>query len=331
VVEGARSPVHVVPAPDGRTDVLYVVEQGGRVRVAQDGRLRPTPFLDLRAVVGHGGLRGLLSLAFHPRFAHNGIVVVNYVTPAGVVVVASYRAAHGAVRPASRRVLLRVPTGAGAYGHFGGLVAFGPDRRLYVSIGDGATPEAAQDPASLLGKVVRLRIDAARPRPEIVAWGLRNPWRFSFAERSGALVIGDVGGSSREEIDLVPPARFGDANLGWPAYEGTRRDDDVPLAPRGRLIAPLAELRHRGARCWSVTAGVVYRGARHPWLRGRYVFGDLCGGMWSTRLVGPTKGRLRAEPLAATGTLTSIVAGADGELLLVGGDGRVVTPLPRAR
>ena len=329
VVAGARNPVQAVASPDGRSDVLYVVEQGGRVRVAVGGRLQPVPFLDLRPAVGHGGLRGLLSLAFHPRYAANRLVVATYVTPRGVVVVASFRVRDGVARVASRRVLMRVPTGAGAYGHFGGLARFGPDGLLYVGLGDGGVPARAQDPASALGKIVRLRVDAPRTSVEIVASGLRNPWRFSFAPLSGALVIGDVGAERWEEIDVVPRIRFGDANLGWPAFEGPAPSADWTEPLAGRVLPPIAAYRHRGTRCWSVTGGVVYRGALHPRLRGRYVFGDLCGGMWSTRLTGPSQGRLRPEPLAATGILTSIDLDAQGELLLVGGDGRIVTPLSR--
>jgi hypothetical protein len=223
-----------------------------------------------------------------------------------------------------------VPATTDDHGHFGGLVAFGPDRKLYISIGDGGEPEAAQDPTSLLGKLIRLRVADREPMPEIVAWGLRNPWRFSFVPSSGTVVIADVGGESREEIDVLPRRLFGRANFGWPAFEGSRRRSGVSLETPGVLVRPFAQYRHRGTRCWSVIGGLVYRGIRFPALRGRYVFGDLCGGMWSVRLTGPDAGRVRTEPLDTNGILTGIVEGRDHELLLVSGAGTVVTPIPAA-
>ncbi len=268
IVAGVRHPVQAVPAPSGRSDRLFVVEQGGRVMIADGGRILPRPFLDLRPVVAQGGLRGLLSLAFHPSYTTNGLAYVNYVDRGGAVVVAEIRTSRGLAIASSHRVLLRVPATTDAYGHFGGLVAFGSDRRLYVSIGDGNSPEAAQDPASLLGKIVRLRVGDHEPMPQIVAWGLRNPWRFTFAPAGGAIVIGDVGGESREEIDVVPPRLFGRANLGWPAFEGRTRRGGTTLAISGVLVRPFVQYPHRGKRCWSVIGGVVYRGTRFPELRG---------------------------------------------------------------
>lgn len=327
VASGLRNPVHAVPAPSGRSGRLFVVEQGGRILIAEGQRILPRPFLDLRPVVAHGGLRGLLSLAFHPRYTTNGLAYVNYVARDGTVVVAEIRTLRGYGIASSRRVLLRAPASTSAYAHFGGLVAFGPDGRLYVSLGDGGSPDAAQAPEGLLGRIVRIRVEDDNPKPETVAWGLRNPWRFAFAPLSSALVIGDVGAERREELDVLPRRLFGRANFGWPAFEGTVRRSSAPPATSGVLLAPFVEYRHRGKRCYAVVGGVVYRGARFPDLRGRYVYGDLCGGIWSVRLSGPGAGHRRVEHLRAGGILTSIVEGADRELLLVSGDGRVVTPV----
>ena len=328
LVDGLRDPVHVVPAPTGREGRLFVVEQGGRIRIADGNRLLKRPFLDLRGVVAGGGLRGLFSLAFHPRYVANGRAYVNYVGRDGAVYVVEIRTVRGFA--ASRRVLLRVPASRDRYAHFGGHVVFGPDGMLYVGIGDGGRPEAARDPAMLLGKIIRLRAERASATPEIVAWGLRNPWRFSFTRDGSALVIGDVGADRREEVDVLRRRLFGRADLGWPLFEGTlRRARTEPNDRRGVLVAPFVEYRHKGKRCYSIVGGFVYRGSLFPRLRGRYVYGDLCGGMWSVRLSGPGARRPRAEPFSAGGILTSIAEGADRELLLVNGEGSVVSPVPR--
>ena len=327
VASGLIDPVHAVPAPSGASGRLYVVEQGGRISIVDRNRILPRPFLDLRSIVAHGGLRGLLSLAFHPRYRTNGLAYVNYVARDGAVIVAEIKTVRGLGRASSLRVLLRVPASKEKYAHFGGLLVFSPDEQLYVSIGDGGVPDAAQDPESMLGKIVRLHVGSGNRRPEIVAWGLRNPWRFSFTPTGSALVIGDVGDTRREEIDVVPRRLFGRANLGWPAFEGTVRRPRTPLPTTGTLLKPFLEYRHVAKRCYSVIGGFVYRGNRLPSLRGRYVFGDLCGGLWSVRLTGAEAGKRRAEPFQVGGILTSIVEATDRELLLVSDDGRIVTPV----
>jgi glucose/arabinose dehydrogenase len=306
---------------------LYIVEQGGLVLIADGGRLRKRPFLDLRRVVARGGLRGLLSLTFDPRYLANGRAYADYVGRDNAVYVVEIRTVRGYA--ASRRVLLRVPASGDAYGHFGGELVFGRDGYLYASIGDGDDPAMSQDRSSLLGKVIRLRVQQPRAAPEVVAWGLRNPWRFSFTPDSSKLVIGDVGGDRREEIDVIPRRLFGRANLGWPLFEGTLRGARPETTRRGVLLAPFVEYSHRKNRCYAVVGGFVYRGSLFPRLRGRYLYGDLCGGMWSVRLSGVGARRPRAEPFFPGGILTSIDEGANRELLLVSGDGRIVTPVLR--
>jgi len=307
---------------------MFVVEQGGLVRIAEGDRLLRRPFLDLRAVVAHGGLRGLLSLALHPRYVVNGRAYVYYVGRDGATYVAEIRTVRGFA--ASRRVLLRIPASRDPYAHYGGHVLFGPDGLLYVSIGDGGVPATAQDPNVLLGKIVRLRVDGRSARPEIVASGLRNPWRFSFTRDGSALVIGDVGANRREEIDVVRRRLFGRANLGWPWFEGSVRRARPERDGRSVLVRPFVEYGHARKRCYSVVGGIVYRGTLFPDLRGRYIFGDLCGGMWSVRLTGPGARRsLRRETFDALGILTSIAESAEREILLVGGDGSIVSPVPR--
>ena len=319
VARDLREPVALVGAPKPGSPLLYVGEQAGRIRVLSKGRVLETPFLDIRSTVARGGLRGLLSFAFHPRYLANGRFFVLYVRRGGDVHVAEYRARSGVGSVASGRVLLVVkPHNRGTYSHFGGHLAFGPDGRLYASFGDGSLPSSAQDMRSLSGKLVRLDVDVpvSRPKPEIVALGLRNPWRFSFYR--GAILIGDVGGNVREEIDVLPPRLFGKANFGWHFAEGTVRRQAVPPDVFGRIVEPALEYSHaRKGRCYSVTGGYVYRGSSAPRLRGRYVFGDLCGGFWSAHVRGHRLLEMRREPLVLRATLSTFGEDSRGELYIV--------------
>ncbi len=332
----------LVTAPAG-DDRLFVVEQGGTVRIIRpDGTVVPRPFVDLSSLVSSGGERGLLGLAFHPRYASNGRFFVNYTNRSGTTVVAELRVSgnRDVANAGSRRVLMRI---AQPYAnHNGGMVAFGPDGFLYIGMGDGGSggdPEnRAQNLRSLLGKMLRIDVNgrtAARPYripasnpfrgrpgvpPEIFALGLRNPWRFSFDRVRGDLWIGDVGQNSREEIDFVTLARARGANFGWKRFEGRSRFSGVGLSA-GRLVQPVADYGH-GAGC-SVTGGYVYRGPGIPGLDGRYVFADFCTSrVWSMR-AGPTPGGLR-EITGALGTRLP-TAGENGGVRAFGegADGRL--------
>lgn len=329
-VSGLRQPVFATADPEGRPDRLYVVERGGRIRVAEPGRLLPRTFLDIRSRVRSGGLRGLFSVAFHPRYASNGLLFVNYVGRNGAIHVDRFRTRSGRVLPSSRRVLLRVPTrGAGKYGHYGGQLAFGRDGRLYASFGDANRGESAQDPATFLGKIVRLDPDRPSLPPKIVAYGLRNPWRLSFDRSTGNLYVGDPGDSRREEINILPPGLRGVANFGWDVFEGSIRRRPATSMP-GVLRRPALEYRHRGGRCWSVVGGFRYLGRRIPGLRGRYVFGDLCGGVWSARFRRGAVVDLRNERLRP-GALVSFAEGPGGELYAVDLAGAIYAFAPRSR
>ena len=193
----ARAPAAGVRDAGPRTArALYVVEQTGRIRIIDGGRLRAAPFLDIRSRIVSGGEQGLLGLAFAPGYARNGTFYVNYTAAGdGANTVARYRARNGRVVAGSAQVILRIPDPYA--NHNGGNVAFGPDGRLWVGTGDGGSggdPEdRAQNMDSLLGKMLRLDVRRAQPSPEIVALGLRNPWRYSFDRRTGDLWIGDVG------------------------------------------------------------------------------------------------------------------------------------------
>lgn len=309
VARGLESPVHVTQAP-GEPNRLYVVEQIGRIRVIERGRTRP--FLDVRAKVVAGGEQGLLGLAFSPTYARDRTFYVNYTArDTGDTTIVRYRANHAGALPASARVVLRVEQPYA--NHNGGHLLFGPDRRLWIGLGDGGSggdPEnRAQDPDSRLGKMLRLNVGAADPQPEIVAVGLRNPWRYSFDRKTGDLWIGDVGQGEVEEIDRWQRPGRELVNFGWDVYEGSRSFEQKPLGP-GRLIQPVAEYTH--ARGCSVTGGYVYRGKALPRLAGRYVYGDYCSGtIWSI----PATGRqVRVEPVRVP-DLSSFYESLDGEQL----------------
>jgi len=320
VVSGLDAPVHVA-VPAGEPGRLYVVEQAGVIRVVVNGRLRAAPFLDIRSLVRSGGEQGLLSVAFHPDYARTRRFYVNYTDLGGDTRVVEYRSDGTRAQPATRRELLRV---AQPYAnHNGGGIAFGPDGKLYVGMGDGGSggdPEdRAQDLRSQLGKLLRLDVDRAGAKPELVALGLRNPWRFSFDRATGDLWIADVGQGDWEEIDVLRAGWSGLPNFGWDVWEGRARFEDKPLGP-GRLVQPVAVYSH-GAGC-SVTGGFVYRGKAVPALAGRYLYGDYCSGtIWSLAAKGG-KAVPRREPFSVA-DLVSFGEDAAGELYAVSHGGTV--------
>lgn len=323
VATGLPGSVFVVPAPSGLPGRLYVVQRTGIVRIVDNGRVLSKPFLDLHALVQSGGLRGMFSLAFHPDYRTNRRFFVNYVGRDGDIYVAQLRSVSGVGAPSSRRTLIRVPTPRkDAFGHYGGQLAFGPDGRLYASFGDGNQPETAQDPSTLLGKLVRLDVDQPGAQPQIVADGLRNAWRFSFDRLTGDLYIGDVGDHLREEVDRLPARFSGIANFGWPIWEGSVHVHPADTAGPGRILPPLLEYRHAPKRCNSITGGLLYRGGLRR-LNGRYVYGDLCGGVWSVSVQGGVARDRRPEPLAPPGLLVSFGEGPQGELYVVSLQGRI--------
>ncbi len=288
VVDGLERPVFVTDAGDG-SGRLYVIEQYAGIRVIEpDGRLLPEPFLDLSGKVATDNEQGVLGLAFHPldpaRF------FVNITNTEGDTVIAEYRTLDPAsADPASRRVLLRVDQPYA--NHNGGMLAFGPDGYLYASLGDGGSggdPHGnGQSLKTLLGKILRIDVDGDEPysippenpfvdrgRPEIWAYGLRNPWRFSFDRATGDLWIGDVGQGETEEVDVLPGGAAG-ANLGWNKLEGSGCYASGECDPSGTVL-PVAE--YPTSQGCAVTGGYVYRGVVHPALVGAYLYADYCGG-----------------------------------------------------
>lgn len=337
VASGLSSPVHLT-APSG-DDRLFVVEQPGRIRVVNGGRLLSTPFLDLTDRVRSGGEQGLLSVAFHPRYASNGYLYVNYTDRSGDTRIERYRVGADRSRadPASARLVLSVPQPYS--NHNGGLVAFGPDGKLYVGMGDGGSggdPHGhGQDRGTLLGALLRIDVDAADPyavpadnpyagragaRGEVWATGVRNPWRFAFDRESGLLYVADVGQNQWEEVNVVPAARAG-LNFGWSVMEGAHCFRSDPCDRTG-LVVPVLEYDH--SQGCSVTGGHVYRGSRIPALRGHYVYADYCEG-WvrSFRYADGAATDRREWSLGDVGNVLSFGEDAAGELYLLSTNGKV--------
>jgi len=329
VVEGLEAPLLVANAGDG-SDRLFVVEQAGRIRVVRDGRLAREPFLDISGRISAGGERGLLGLAFHPSFGRGDQrLFVNYTDRDGNTVVASYRASEPSADradPGSEEVLLRIEQPFA--NHNGGALAFGTDGRLYIATGDGGSGgdplDSGQRLDTLLGKILRIDVDRAdgglpyaippdnpfvgRPdaRPEIWAYGLRNPWRMSFDPATDELWIGDVGQGSWEEIDRLAPAAGG-ANFGWNRMEGLHCYLK-PDCDESSFVAPVTEYSHDEG-C-SVTGGHVYRGTRFPEMAGVYLFADYCSGsIWGI----PSAASEAVAPTALLASGRNIVAFGEDE------------------
>ena len=279
VASGLNQPVYLTNAHDG-TDRRFIVEQLGRISVMQPGSSTRTTFLDISNRVLCCGERGLLGLAFHPQYAANRKFYVNYTRrPDGATVVAEYQANVTNQNTAAtlETVLFVVPQ---PYeNHNGGMVEFGNDGYLYVGMGDGGSgndpQNHAQNPADLLGKILRIDVNAAAPRPEVYALGMRNPWRFSFDRATGQLYVGDVGQGVIEEVDIITQG----GNYGWRVLEGTRCTNLGPGSCSNQAyIPPIAQYDHAtNGRC-SITGGYVYRGALQSLPYGAYIYGDYCSG-----------------------------------------------------
>jgi glucose/arabinose dehydrogenase len=319
------SPVYVT-APRGDRRRIFVVEQGGTVRIVRGGRKLDRPFLDVSGRISSGGERGLLSLAFAPDYASSGRFYVYYTATNGDIRIVEYRRASAERADAgSARVVLSVDHPAS--NHNGGLIKFGPDGLLYAGLGDGGgggdqhgARGYGQNRSTLLGKILSFdpRRDGSRPyrvpstnpfvgrsdvRPEIYAYGVRNPWRFSFTPR-GHLVVGDVGQGSVEEVTVV---RRAGANLGWRVFEGRSRYASGESAP-GHL-PPAIQRFHSDGNC-SITGGVVVRDPVLDALRGRYVFGDFCRGVIEYARLNGNQRRKGRETRLRVGNLSSF--GEDG-------------------
>lgn len=337
VRQGLESPLFATHAGDG-SGRLFVVERRGRIRIVSGGSLIRRPFLDISGRVLSGGERGLLGLAFHPRFRTNGRFFLNYTRrPDGATVVAEFRVSgNPAAALTAGRVLLTVPQPFA--NHNGGMLAFGRSGKLFIGLGDGGgggdPGNRAQNRQSLLGKILRIGVDGGRPyaipadnpfargggRREIYALGFRNPWRFSFDRGTGLLYAGDVGQELTEEIDLV---RRG-GNYGWRILEGNRCFAPASGCNRARLQPPVVSYAHTAGRC-SVTGGYVYRGRNIPALAGTYLYGDFCTG----EIFGRRNGR-STRLLDSALVIASFGEDQAGELVVVDINGAVHRIVRRA-
>jgi glucose/arabinose dehydrogenase len=278
-------PVYVAGAP-GFPKLLFVVEQGGTVRVLRGGHMVGHSFLDVGGLISFGGERGLLSIAFPPDYKQSRRFYVYYTDPAGNIRIDEFRR-KSATRAArgSRRALVEIPHPINA-NHNGGQLQFLGDL-LYFGTGDGGSggdpPNNAQSRSSLLGKLLRIDPRRAGARPEIVSVGLRNPFRFSFDTVTAAqprIAIADVGQDRFEELDYLPVAAAQGANFGWDAFEGSApyRGANSGTSDPGGTVKPILAYPHsRGGSC-TIIGGYVVRDPRLPALRGRYVYADLCEG-----------------------------------------------------
>jgi glucose/arabinose dehydrogenase len=294
VASGFSRPTFVTNAADG-SNRLFVLEKVGRIRIIKDGTTLSAPFLDLSSLVlSSGNEQGLLGLAFHPEFESNGRFFVAYTARDAANTVAEYRVSSSnadSADPASRKQLFAVPDQFA--NHNGGMLAFGKDGYLYISMGDGGSggdPNGnGQNLNAMLGKLLRIDVNSGDPygippsnpfvsndqaRKEVWAYGLRNPWRFSFDRVTGDMWIADVGQNKYEEIDFQPADSRGGENYGWNVMEGAHCYKPAEGCKQEGLVQPVFEFDH-GEGC-SVTGGYVYRGKSIAGLAGRYIFTDYC-------------------------------------------------------
>jgi glucose/arabinose dehydrogenase len=301
--DGFSSPLNLQNANDAR---LFVVEQGGKIKIIQsDGTVNATPFLDISGQISSGGERGLLGLAFHPDYANNGYFYVNYTKPNGDTQVSRFSVDSGNPDLADPNSELPIIGYSQPFSnHNGGCLAFGPDGYLYIAAGDGGSGgdpgNRAQNINVLLGKLLRIDIDnpaggnnygippnnpfVGNPnaKEEIWAYGLRNPWRFSFDLTDNNLWIGDVGQGDVEEIDRESINEAG-LNYGWRCYEGSQPYNTTGCPPMEDLTFPFAEYSSsNGSGNCSITGGYVYRGSVYSDIAGLYFYADYCSGLIGT-------------------------------------------------
>jgi len=338
ITSGLTLPLFVTHAGDDR---LFVVEKAGKIKIFENGALRPVPFLT--QTVTTGSERGLLSIAFEPAYASTGRFYVYWTGTSGLVNITRMGVQPGdpnQADPASAATLLTITHPAG--NHNGGWLGFGPDQLLYASVGDGGTQEdptcQAQNTASRLGKILRLdvvgQITYTVPvtnsfvvgqAPEVWGWGLRNPWRNSFDRQTGDLYVGDVGNGAWEEISYVPAGSATGLNFGWNRREGPAAGYTT-CADTPPYVSPVISHSHSsGQIATSITGGYVYRGAKYPWLQGKYFYADYGQGkVWIATQTSP--GVFSTAQLTSTfgfNSLSSWGEDAAGELYLVNYGGTV--------
>jgi glucose/arabinose dehydrogenase len=350
---GLSAPLYACAAP-GDTTRIFIVQQGGLIRIFKNGSLVPTPFLNVGTKILTGSERGLLGMAFHPNYASNGLFYVSYTRAGdGASIVERYQVSANpdVATPGSGFVMIG-PVAQPESNHNGGCIQFGADGMLYYGLGDGGGGNDLHGPigngqsgTTMLGKMLRFDVDIASPyipasnpftgdpniRDEIWDLGLRNPWRFSFDRVRGDLFIGDVGQDAREEIDFAP-AGSGGRNWGWRCMEGTNCTGLSGCTCNAPVLSLPVDTYTHSFGC-SVTGGYIYRGCAIPSLHGTYFYGDYCSArIWSftydaaTSTKGPTIER--TSELAPGGgqfinSITSFGEDGNGELLIVDGGGEL--------
>ena len=338
IVEGGLTrPTYVTHAGDDR---LFIVEQPGRIRIFKNGELLAQPFLDITdKVTIDGNEQGLLSVAFHPDYKNNGQFFVDYTRQKdGATVIERYTASSGDPDRAddqSGKVILTIAQPEA--NHNGGLIKFGPDGYLYVGMGDGGgqgdrhgSIGNGQDRNSLLGKLLRIdvtnqdtfAIPPTNPfNTEVWAYGLRNPWRFSFDRSTGDLYIADVGQNTYEEVNVQAAASAGGENYGWRIMEGLHCFNPQEGCDQAGLVLPIAEYSHDVGGC-SITGGYVYRGLQYPALDGAYFFADYCTGyIWSLQRNGDQW--LMTKRLESGLQISSFGEDVNGEIYVINHGGAV--------
>lgn len=326
-------PILMLQAPNNDSQ-WYIVEKGGRVlRVTTNaGGVQSSTFLDISERVDSGpNEAGLLGMAFHPQYQTNGLVYLSYTAsdPSLTSIISRVtRSSDGnSLQADTEEVLLRVNQPYS--NHNGGHIAFGPDGFLYIGLGDGGSggdPRGhGQNTTTLLGSMLRIDVNNGAPygipasnpfasgeqgRPEIYAWGLRNPWRWSFDKTTGALWVADVGQNSWEEVSVMNAS----GNYGWNAKEGTHCYESS-RCDKPEFVDPVIEYSHEYG-C-SVTGGYVYRGSANPDLRGTYLYSDYCSGtLWGAKDNG--NGEYVSTEILSTGlNVASFAEGNNGEIYIV--------------
>ena len=340
IASGLNQPVDLVDPDDG-TGRMFIVQQSGQILILKDGEVNPTPFLDISGQITTGTEQGLLSVAFHPQFKSNGLFYIDYTDTSGNTQIEEWKVSADnpdVADPSSARTLLSVDQPFP--NHNGGLLLFGPDGYLYIGLGDGGSqgdPNGnGQNLGVLLGKILRIDVDStdgdlpyAIPsdnpfassdgaRSEIWAYGLRNPWRFSFDRETGDLYIGDVGQNEYEEADFAP-AGVGGLNFGWNTMEGNSCYLQADCDQTG-IMPPFFVYTHSSGDGCAITGGYIYRGTQIDSLTGAYLAGDYCTGLlWA---INPQTGSV-STPIQTGLQISSFAQDADGNLYVIDYSGAI--------
>ncbi|MBA3986420.1 MAG: PQQ-dependent sugar dehydrogenase [Flavobacteriales bacterium] len=328
IASGFSSPLEIKHAGDDR---LFVVEQGGSIKILNpDGSVNPSPFLNISSIVNSGGERGLLGLAFHPDYTTNGYFYVYYTNTSNNTQISRFSVNTGNPNIADATSELQMLSFTQPFtNHNGGHIAFGPDGKLFIASGDGGSggdpQNNSQTLTTLLGKILRLDVDLPAPYvpadnpfidnsavlDEIWAYGVRNPWKFSFDSVTGDLWIADVGQSALEEINKESGSEGG-LNYGWRCYEGNNPFNTNQCPDPSELTFPVAVYNRASGRC-SITGGYVYRGTENPAMEGLYFFADLCSNQIGTV---NASGDLVFQGVFAASSITSFGVDFNNELYL---------------